>query len=171
VLDAEKDGQEARLSWSGASSGIASFERILVAAGRHSSKEEPSRGGGPSQAVRRLFGPGPQGGELATVRWGMLSSQHATMEAAKKRAAKLEAKGKPVDLKALLRMEPDSGTTNIRNVKSKHWSRWLGVEKRCVVPFNSFSEFNKTEGGDIWFANPFFFAQKKQPQPWVGWVG
>jgi hypothetical protein len=21
-----------------------------------------------------------------------------------------------------------------------------------VVPFNSFSEFNKTEGGDIWFA-------------------
>ena len=23
---------------------------------------------------------------------------------------------------------------------------------RCVVPFNSFSEFNKAEGGDIWFA-------------------
>jgi putative SOS response-associated peptidase YedK len=49
-------------------------------------------------------------------------------------------------------MEPDSGTTNIRNVKSKHWLRWLGVENRCVVPFNSFSEFNKAEGGDIWFA-------------------
>jgi hypothetical protein len=29
---------------------------------------------------------------------------------------------------------------------------WLGVENRCVVPFNSFSEFNKAEGGDIWFA-------------------
>jgi putative SOS response-associated peptidase YedK len=42
------------------------------------------------------------------------------------------------------------GTTNIRNVKSKHWTRWLGVENRCVVPFNSFSEFNKAE--DIWFA-------------------
>jgi len=40
----------------------------------------------------------------------------------------------------------------IRNVKSKHWTRWLGVENRCVVPFNSFSEFNKVEGGDIWFA-------------------
>ena len=34
----------------------------------------------------------------------------------------------------------------------KHWTRWLAVENRCVVPFNSFSEFNKAEGGDIWFA-------------------
>ena len=33
-----------------------------------------------------------------------------------------------------------------------HWKRWLGVENRCVVPFTSFSEFNKVEGGDIWFA-------------------
>jgi len=74
------------------------------------------------------------------------------MEATKKRAAKLEAKGKPVDFKELLRMEPDGGTTNIRNVKSKHWARWLGAENRCVAPFNSFSEFNKAEGGDIWFA-------------------
>ena len=49
-------------------------------------------------------------------------------------------------------MEPDGGTTNIRNVGSKHWARWLGTESRCVVPFNSFSEFNKAEGGDIWFA-------------------
>ena len=53
----------------------------------------------------------------------MPSSQHALMEATKKRAAKLEAKGKPVDFKQLLRMEPDGGTTNIRNVKSKHWTR------------------------------------------------
>lgn len=59
---------------------------------------------------------------------------------------------KTVDFKVLLRMEPDSGTTNIRNVESTHWTRWLGVENRCLVPFNSFSEFNKAEGGDIWFA-------------------
>jgi putative SOS response-associated peptidase YedK len=65
------------------------------------------------------------------------------MEATKKRAAKLEANGKQVDFKQLLRMEPDSGTTNIRNVKSKHWTRWLAPENRCVVPLNSFSEFNK----------------------------
>jgi DNA polymerase IV len=30
-------------------------------------------------------------------------------------------------------MEPDGGTTNIRNVRSKHWTPWLGVEIRCVV--------------------------------------
>jgi putative SOS response-associated peptidase YedK len=90
--------------------------------------------------------------ELAMARWGMPSSQLALMEATKKRAAKLEAKGKPVDFKELLRMEPDSGTTNIRNVKIKHWQRWLAPENRCVVPFTSFSEFNREEGGDVWFA-------------------
>jgi putative SOS response-associated peptidase YedK len=37
---------------------------------------------------------GAEGRELATARWGMPSSQHALMEATKKRAAKLEAKGK-----------------------------------------------------------------------------
>ena len=49
-------------------------------------------------------------------------------------------------------MEPDKGTTNIRNTTSKHWKRWFGVEHRCIVPFSSFSEFNKDAGGDIWFA-------------------
>ena len=42
---------------------------------------------------------GVNGRELATARWGMPSSAHALMEAAKKRAAKLETKGKPVDFK------------------------------------------------------------------------
>jgi hypothetical protein len=65
---------------------------------------------------------------------------------------KAAGEGQDVDFKELLRMEPDGGTTNIRNVKSKHWTRWLGPENRCVVPFSSFSEFNKAEGGDIWFA-------------------
>jgi len=95
---------------------------------------------------------GADGRELATARWGMPSSSKALMDATKKRAEKLQAKGKPVDFKELLRMEPDGGTTNIRNVKSKHWTRWLGPEHRGLVPFNSFSEFNKAEGGDIWFA-------------------
>lgn len=90
--------------------------------------------------------------ELALARWGMPSSQIALMEATRKRAAKLEAKGMTVAFKDLLRMEPDSGTTNIRNTKSKHWTRWLGVENRCIVPFTSFSEFSKVAGGDIWFA-------------------
>lgn len=30
-------------------------------------------------------------------------------------------------------------------MSSKHWKRWLGFEIRCVVPFTSFSEFNKAE--------------------------
>src|SRR5437763_15582215 len=83
------------------------------------------------------------------ARWGMPSSQRAMMDATKKRAQNLEAKGKPVDFKELLRIEPDGGTTNIRNVQSRHGSRWLGPEHRCVVPFNSVSEHNKPEGGDI----------------------
>jgi putative SOS response-associated peptidase YedK len=90
--------------------------------------------------------------ELAMLRWGMPSSQRALLDAAGKRANKLRAKGQTVDFDTLLRMEPDSGVTNIRNVSSKHWQRWLGVENRCVVPFTSFSEFNKQHGGEVWFA-------------------
>jgi putative SOS response-associated peptidase YedK len=90
--------------------------------------------------------------ELAMARWGMPSSQKALLDAAKIRAQKLEAKGKPVKFDELLRMEPDSGTTDIKNVSSKHWKRWLEPANRCVVPFTSFSEFNKAAGGNVWFA-------------------
>ncbi|MBZ9936615.1 SOS response-associated peptidase family protein [Mesorhizobium sp. BR1-1-16] len=94
----------------------------------------------------------PSGRELARVRWGMPSSSQALFKAATTRADKLRAKGKDVDFPALLKAEPDNGTTNIRNTASRHWTRWLGVENRCVVPFTSFSEFNREAGGDIWFA-------------------
>jgi putative SOS response-associated peptidase YedK len=57
--------------------------------------------------------------ELALARWGMPSSPVALMEATKKRAAKLEANAAKAEFKELLRMEPDSGTTNIRNTSSK----------------------------------------------------
>ncbi len=90
--------------------------------------------------------------ELAMVRWGMPSAQNKLFEAARKRAAKLEAKGETVDFKELLRMEPDSGVTNIRNLKSRHWTRWTGIEHRCIVPFTSFSEYNADYGGNVWFA-------------------
>lgn len=51
----------------------------------------------------------------------------------------------------------DRGVTNIRNVNSPHWRRWLGIESRCVVPFTSFAEPDPTraDGGPIpntWFA-------------------
>ena len=90
--------------------------------------------------------------ELCMMRWGMPSSQKAQLDAAGRRADKLRAKGQPVDFSELLRLEPDGGITNIRNTSSPHWTRWLGIENRCVVPFTSFSEFNKAEGGDVWFA-------------------
>jgi putative SOS response-associated peptidase YedK len=102
----------------------------------------------PAPIVRNSDG----GRELALARWGMPSSSKAQLEATQKRAAKLDAKGKQYDFKELLRMEPDGGTTNIRNVKSAHWKRWYGLEHRCVVPFSSFSEFNRDAGGDVWFA-------------------
>jgi putative SOS response-associated peptidase YedK len=80
--------------------------------------------------------------EIVMARWGMPTSPVALMEAAKKPAAKLQAKALPVDFKELLRLEPDSGVTNIRNTSSKHWHRWLGSENRCLVPFTSFSEYD-----------------------------
>jgi putative SOS response-associated peptidase YedK len=91
--------------------------------------------------------------ELLRVRWGLPSSQFALMQAAKKRAAKLEAKsGEKVDFAELLKMEPDRGTTNVRNVDSKHWKRWLGVESRCVVPMTSFAEPHGITKKNHWFA-------------------
>lgn len=44
--------------------------------------------------------------------------------------------------------------TNIRNVKSPHWRRWLGVDNRCAVPFTSFCEYAPTtpKKTPTWFA-------------------
>lgn len=91
--------------------------------------------------------------ELAMPRWGMPSSKKAIFEAASKRADKLRAKGKEVDFDELLKMEPDGGTTNIRRTDSRHWSPWLGVENRCLVPFTAFNEPDQVERGlSAWFA-------------------
>src|SRR5208282_3447667 len=44
--------------------------------------------------------------------------------------------------------------TNIRNVKSPHWRRWLGKGSRCVVPVTSFCEYadTKPRKTPVWFA-------------------
>ncbi|WP_411196521.1 SOS response-associated peptidase family protein [Rhizobium sp.] len=100
----------------------------------------------------------PAGRELAQVRWGLPSSSQAIFQAATKRADALRKRGKQFDFQELLKMEPDGGTTNVRNVASKHWKRWHGTEFRCVVPFTSFAEpdpASKPEGGrtpNAWFA-------------------
>jgi putative SOS response-associated peptidase YedK len=98
---------------------------------------------------------GAEGRELVLARWGMPSSQKALLDAASKRADKLRAKGKEVDFAALLKAEPDIGTTNIRNGSSKHWQRWLGPANRCVAPLTSFSEYETAADGKkvpVWFA-------------------
>jgi putative SOS response-associated peptidase YedK len=91
--------------------------------------------------------------ELAMPRWGMPSSKKAQLDAASKRAEKLRAKGKDVDFDELLRMEPDSGTTNVRRTESRHWWPWLGPQNRCLVPFTAFNEPDQVErGSSAWFA-------------------
>jgi putative SOS response-associated peptidase YedK len=74
----------------------------------------------------------PAGRELMMARWGM-----------------------PTPPKFLEGKKTDPGVTNIRNVASSHWRPWLGIENRCLVPFNSFAEpDNGTFGGraPVWFA-------------------
>lgn len=63
--------------------------------------------------------------------------------------------GMPSPVFALKDRNSDPGITNVRNVKSPHWRRWLGVESRCVVPFTSFSENEVLPNGSrppVWFA-------------------
>ena len=114
---------------------------------------------------------------LTTARWGMPSSRKAILDAAKKRAAKLEAKGKPVDFDQLLRDEPDSGTTNVRNTASRHWAPWLTPEHRCLVPLTAFSEPGRDDEGryrPIWFRlagedpEPLAFFAGIHLQGWEG---
>jgi putative SOS response-associated peptidase YedK len=92
--------------------------------------------------------------EMRDMRWGMPSSRKALLDAATRRADKLRAKAKAFDFNELLRMEPDKGTTNIRNTASRHWQPWLGPASRCLVPFTSFSEPDQVGGAlqSIWFA-------------------
>ncbi len=91
---------------------------------------------------------------LTAARWGMPSSRKALMDAATRRADKLRAKGKEVDFPKLLELEPDSGTTNVRNTASAHWRPWLKPENRCLVPFTAFSEPGRDAEGryrPVWF--------------------
>lgn len=97
-----------------------------------------------------------------SARWGLPGTKRGLYEAAQKRAAKItKQKGRevsPEEFEELLRMEPDRGLHNIRNLDSPHWRRWFAPEFRCLVPFNSFAEFNGTPGpdgikpGNTWFA-------------------
>ena len=102
--------------------------------------------------------------ELTNVRWGLPSSQQALFKAASARADKLRAKDKAFDFQQLLKLEPDRGTTNVRNTSSKHWTRWLGVENRCVVPFTRFAEPDpKSKAGGAPTPNAWFARDESEP--------
>jgi putative SOS response-associated peptidase YedK len=83
----------------------------------------------------------PAGRELAMAKWGM-----------------------PTPPKFLPASGRDPGETNIRNLKSPHWRKWLGPEYRCLVPWTSFAEPERLSTGksqNVWFSmaedRPLFF--------------
>ncbi|MBJ7509717.1 SOS response-associated peptidase [Brevundimonas sp.] len=88
---------------------------------------------------------------LASARWGLPSSPFA-----------LEGK------------KTDKGVTNVRNTSSPHWRRWLMPARRCLVPFDAFSEPGRDAEGKyrpVWFGltqdrhePPAFFAGIWVPQ-------
>ncbi len=81
---------------------------------------------------------GAEGPELVQARWGLPSPR------------------------AALKTARDPGVTNIRNLASPHWRRWLGRGHRCLVPVTSFAEPRGAGRGNQWFApaagGPMFFA-------------
>jgi putative SOS response-associated peptidase YedK len=99
--------------------------------------------------------PGPvvrnaaEGQEMAMLTWGMPSPP------------------------AFMQGKPDCGVTNIRNMTSPHWRRWLGPQNRCLVPWTTFCEYEDTKPKKTkrWFAidesRPLaFFAGI-----WANWNG
>lgn len=69
--------------------------------------------------------------EIVMARWGMPSSPFTLMQSAKRRAAKLKAKGTQVSVKEILRLEPDCGVTNTRPLLAFAgiWTNWTSVRK------------------------------------------
>ncbi|WP_313617995.1 SOS response-associated peptidase [Agrobacterium sp.] len=113
--------------------------------------------------------------QLVHARWGLPSPIYIQKKAAETRAQKLKAKGKSADIDELLRMEPDRGVTNVRNLTLPHWKKWFGVENRCIVPVTTFAEpdpKSQQAGGNVpnaWFARDedkslMFFAGIQVPQ-------
>lgn len=107
--------------------------------------------------------------EVALARWGMPSSRKALFDAATKRADRLRARGKEVDFSSLLELEPDSGTTNVRNTTSSHWKPWLDSANRCLVPFTAFSEPGRDAEGR--YRPAWFRMAGEDPEPLAFFAG
>ena len=63
--------------------------------------------------------------------------------------------------------------TNVRNVKSAHWRRWLGPRNRCLVPMTSFCEYadTKPRKTPTWFALDDTRPLACFAGIWTGWTG
>ncbi|WP_313137760.1 SOS response-associated peptidase [Paracoccus jeotgali] len=53
---------------------------------------------------------------------------------------------------SVLKTARDPGVTNVRNLTSPHWRRWLGPAHRCLVPVTAFAEPRGGGRGNQWFA-------------------
>jgi putative SOS response-associated peptidase YedK len=82
----------------------------------------------PDQMAPIIRNASGDGLELVKARWGMPSPP------------------------SVLKTERDPGVTNVRNLSSPHWRRWLGRENRCLVPMTSFAEPLGKGRGNQWFA-------------------
>ena len=68
-----------------------------------------------------------------------------------------------------LKTARDPGVTNVRNVRSPHWRRWLSPEHRCLVQVVRFSEPGK-DHKPVWFdlvADRSMFFAGIQTQGWT----
>jgi len=110
------------------------FEEVLTGAMNDQTGNLPSQPGIYPDYSAPIVRHAPSGGwQLAMARWGM-----------------------PSPAKALEGKRTDRGVTNIRNLGSSHWRRWLGIAHRCLVPFTSFAEPDGRPGAlhnsPVWFA-------------------
>ncbi len=117
-------------------------------------------------------------GELVIARWGLTSSRKVILDSASKRVEKRRAKGETIDTDAFtefLRMEPNGGTTNVRNTASSHWKPHLERASQYLVTFTGFSEPGRdaeVKYRPIWFAlagdEPVGFFAGLHHRAWTG---
>jgi putative SOS response-associated peptidase YedK len=55
---------------------------------------------------------------------------------------------------SVLKTARDPGVTNVRNLGSSHWRKWIGRAHRCLVPVTSFAEPLGQGRGNQWFGMP-----------------
>jgi putative SOS response-associated peptidase YedK len=139
----------------------ASIAAIVHALTDRNNNQPPMSGVYPDYAAPVVVRGDDGAREMRNMRWGMPTSKRALLDAANKRADALRKKGTEFDFAELLKLEPDKGTTNVRNTTNArgdvnaHWKPWLGSANRCLVPFTSFAEPDQDHERtrqNIWFA-------------------